>query len=670
MEFETESADDNPMSWLENLAKTDEDSQELEMPDLSGLGDDLGGLSNLAQDDGGDPMDWLASLAGDDSPPDLDLDMDMSAGLEGLEAFSAFGDDDEDDEDESLVSLEDIEQTDPDNFLESLARLQGAPEDELSTDATTPIPDFLNFAGDDIDDDEDEIDLGDILEDTQPSEELDPAWATDDPNSIENPEAWLDAIANSANPSGTGQVNLFGDDDEDYDDEELALPSSSSPDAVIDALNTGKDVKPEEIQDFFHQMFAESEKHKDRDKLPLGEEDDDDEEIEEAVAIDMPDWLSELTGNAPASAFDDDEEDEGIDLMADVLAGLDVDDDEDEELGEETVELPDWLGDGADDDTGNVIADIIADELDVAPGETAILSIGDKQIEVDPNDTWTQAFLMEDNEEHAEEWYTERLSKIDVGEIVDEILDEDEEFELDDFETIQMTSPPGVVSLEPATFPIEEDLPEGEPEIAPEWLTGIASEPVAEMPMDFAAMSADDESIEMPDWLSDSIDDDIDIPDWLDEADDGITDDVPDWLADAGVEDVDDIPDWLTDTVEEPADVVLSEPEPIQQQTAIQPVQQMQPVQAQPPAADVAAAIQSAQTKVKGDDLDGALADYEAVVRANDGLDVVVSDLQKLTKNDKHKRNPAVYRVLGDAMMRNGDLQDALDVYRRALNLL
>ncbi len=661
-ETEVAPAADNPMSWLEDLAKTDEDSQELDLPDLSGLGDDLGGLSSLAQeDDGSDPMDWLASLAGDveEEAPAIDLG-DMSSGLEGLEAFALTDDEDEGDEVDFSVSLEDVEQTNPENFLESLARLEGAPEDELSTDATTPIPDFLNFTDGDSADD---LALEDILEDTQPSEELEPAWDAEDPNQIENPEAWLDALAGAANPSG-GSMDVFGDDDDDYDeDEELRLQEDDgAPEAVINALNSGQDVAPEDIQGFFEDMFNKANtEYAHLDDVPV--DDETEEPVDEAVAIDMPDWLQELNAGGVAEG---DEEETGDDLMADVLAGLEEEAPVEAQSADDTVPLPDWLGEGAGDDTGDVIADIIADELDVAPGETAILSVGDKQIEVDPNDTWTQAFLMEDREDTAEEWYTERLSSLGVDGGVDE------EEVADDFETIQMTSPPGSVSLEPATFPIEEDLPEGQAEAAPEWLTGVAGEAIDEMP-DFAAMAATDEAeqIDMPDWLSDSIDDDIEIPDWLTEADSEETDDIPDWLADAGVQDVDDVPDWLTDTVEEPADFIIAEPEPEPQQSvAIQPVQAPPSIAVPPPAADVAAAIQSAKSKVESDDLDGGLADYESVVRANDGLDVVVNDLQKLTKSDKHKKNPAVYRVLGDAMMRKGDLQDALDVYRRALNLL
>lgn len=682
LEGETQAVEaDNPMSWLASLSETDEDSEELDMPDLSGLGDDLGGLSDLvSEDDGGDPMDWLASLAGDadDDAPDLGGLDDMSAGLEGLGALAGLGgDDDQDDEDESIVSLGDVDATDPGDFLESLARLQGADEDELSTDATTPIPDFLNLS--DEDDLGEDIDMDDILEDTQPSEELDPAWMSDDVNSIDNPEAWLDSLATASNSSGN-PVDMFGDDDDDYEDDEQLFPQDEdgTPDAVINALNSGQDVAPEDIQNFFHDMFDKANtEYAHLDNEPV-EEDGDTGEVEDAVAIDMPDWLEELSGGATAQAVDDDE---GEDLMADVLAGLDDDEsgpdlpdvlDENEDVAE-PIDIPDWLSDGAGDDTGDVIADIIADELDVAPGETAILSIGDKQIEVDPNDTWTQAFLMEDREETAEEWYTERINAIDVADALGDAGDDDvpEEDTVDDFETIQMTSPPGVASLEPATFPIEEDLPEGQPETAPEWLTGVPGEPVAEMPMDFGAMAADDtgDDIDMPDWLNESIDDDVDIPDWLTEADTDETDEVPDWLRDAGVEEVAEVPAWLTDTVEEPTDFIISDPEPEPQPAAIQPVRQA-PIQVAPPAADIAVAIKSAQDKVAGDDLDGALADYESVVRANGGLDMVVGDLQKLTKDDKHKKNPAVYRVLGDAMMRKGDLQDALDVYRRALNLL
>lgn len=658
-EEETEAVTtDNPMSWLEDLARTDEESEELDLPDLSGLGDDLGGLSALAQDeDDGDPMDWLASLAGDvdEDVPDLG---DMSSGLEGLEAFALDGDTDEEDheeEDDGILVYEDdedYEDVDSENFLESLARLEGAPEDELATDSSTPIPDFLSMG------DEDDF----VLDDTQPSEPLEPAWDAE-----ENPEAWLDSIASNTGGDSPDLMSLFGDDEDEDDEEELLLLDEDEDDGVhetkvIEALNSGEDVSPEDIQGFFEGMFEKANTEYAHLDEEFDDEEVDDEEIGEAVAIDMPDWLQEMSGGTVSADND------GEDLMADVLA--DIEDEDDildglDVIEEEDVALPDWLDEGSADDTGDVIADIIADELDVPEGETTIINMGGKQIEVDPNDTWTKAFLMEDREEDAEEWYTEQLSKVDVDDVVSAALTEEEP--ADDMTTIQMTSPPGAVSLEPATFPVEEELPEGEPELAPEWLTGEAPSDNVLMP-DFSAMSVDEDDIEIPDWLESSIEDDsIEIPDWLSEDSEDMDEAIPDWLADAGVDELEPaIPEWLTDTVEEPTDFV-AELVPVQQES-VAPVASIIPTP--PPAADVSAAIKTAQDKIASDDLDGALVEYESVVRANSGLDIVVNDLQKLTKDNTHKKNPAVYRVLGDAMMRKGDLQDALDVYRRALNLL
>jgi hypothetical protein len=141
--------------------------------------------------------------------------------------------------------------------------------------------------------------------------------------------------------------------------------------------------------------------------------------------------------------------------------------------------------------------------------------------------------------------------------------------------------------------------------------------------------------------------------------------DIPDWLADADDVDVAEVPDWLTDTGNDHlVDSVLPEPE---LHSIVAPAQSASPVTADEPDNTP---LQAAQEKVRQGDLEGALKDYEDVIRASQALDDMVSDLQALSQRAPYNTTPAVYRLLGDALMRKGDLQDALDAYRYALGLL
>ncbi len=91
---------------------------------------------------------------------------------------------------------------------------------------------------------------------------------------------------------------------------------------------------------------------------------------------------------------------------------------------------------------------------------------------------------------------------------------------------------------------------------------------------------------------------------------------------------------------------------------------------AKPPPPGLAAAIYSARGKVNANQLPAALADYETLLRTSAGLDWVVSDMRGLIAQDRFCHNPSVHRVLGDALMRQGQLDAALEVYRYALTLL
>lgn len=687
----------NPMSWLEGLAANDEDSDSIEIPDLSDFSMDMSGLDAVAaQDDDSDPMDWLAGLASDTNTG-IDLN-NLGADLSGLESF-AIGED----EDEEEAAISSIGDADPVAWLETLADRQGAPDEELSTDANLDIPDFDAITIDSPG--YNEFSFEDPMDDTQPSEELVLSALNEiDPNQLDNPEAWLDALAANSSTGDTGPLSLFDDDDE-YDDEEESVFEEDHDSKVLEALNRGANVAPEDIEKFFLNQFNRAEQFAD-----LDEDDEyempDNEGDSEAIAPELPDWLVEQMGGPPstldvsAQAVEDED-----DLMADVLAGLDDEDEEDEELEiemtvpdwladsqpitpedvdvpewdggasfeEEAVQtgIPSWLLEDADQDTGDVIADIIAgEELDIAPGETTLITTESGKVEVDPNDTWTQAFLMEDREDDAEQWYQSRVAEVS-SDIAEE--DSDEEF-IDDIVTSPLAHA-ATGALEEADFPVEEDLQEGELEAVPAWLAGDGTYIEAAVPSVLTQVAGSDDSIDIPDWLQDSIADEgeIAIPDWLNE-DSGVSesdDDIPDWLREAGVDDIEpaEVPSWLIETVEEPIEAVVK-PAASRPVTTPQVVRQnVSPVPVSA-AMDVSAALNDARGKVKGNDFDGAMVEYESVIRANSQLDAVIGDLQKLSNDNAYKKNPGVYRVLGDALMRRGDLQDALDTYRRALNLL
>jgi tetratricopeptide (TPR) repeat protein len=64
---------------------------------------------------------------------------------------------------------------------------------------------------------------------------------------------------------------------------------------------------------------------------------------------------------------------------------------------------------------------------------------------------------------------------------------------------------------------------------------------------------------------------------------------------------------------------------------------------------------------------EGAFNSYEALIGRGQALDDIISDLNEYVGRGKMV-NPRAYRLLGDAMMAQGRLQDALEQYRKALD--
>jgi predicted negative regulator of RcsB-dependent stress response len=81
----------------------------------------------------------------------------------------------------------------------------------------------------------------------------------------------------------------------------------------------------------------------------------------------------------------------------------------------------------------------------------------------------------------------------------------------------------------------------------------------------------------------------------------------------------------------------------------------------------VSGSLIEARNRYQGGDVGGSVAIYEMLVRASQSLADVANDLATMARD---KKDPVVYRVLGDSLMRQGRLQEALNTYRDALNLL
>jgi hypothetical protein len=151
---------------------------------------------------------------------------------------------------------------------------------------------------------------------------------------------------------------------------------------------------------------------------------------------------------------------------------------------------------------------------------------------------------------------------------------------------------------------------------------------------------------------------------------------VQDWLQSIDVE-ATEIPDWLMDTLststsEQPNIVTpAAVTAPITTQAVVPvPTQGISPapVTVQAVQIDVAETLNNARSRANVNDIDSSLKSYESLIRANVELQAAVEDLGKLA--EMFKTTPAVFRVLGDGLMRQGKLQAALDTYRKALNQL
>jgi len=435
---------------------------------------------------------------------------------------------------------------------------------------------------------------------------------------IENPADWLNSLAGSEGYSEEGVLAT-----QVHPVEEEPVADTMSMPAIEDAIAQGT-VTREQMQYFLEQQA---------DQLAEEPEQLYEEEVEDEGPLapaELPDWLSELRPPPQAAP----EATKSIDALFEAPPA---------------AEMPDWLKQDllGEESQSPDIASIFQPEEDsqIIEAVQPTASTAPYEIEVDTNDPWVEAF----DEEYAQggmadigavpEWYEQNLN--DPARIA---------------AVEGQTGLEEANALEVAELPEENALSEGQPQAVPSWMTGFETveeeEPAA----------SGNVFEEMPDWLKE---------------------------VEASVS-PEDVPDWLVETIGEPEELEPSIFEPVQQivveppkpaPVPVAPPPQPIPVAAKPapaptsaparvavPAGEAAAVIERARDKEQSGDLEGALAEYESMIRSSSALDAVVEELTQLVKS--YKTTPAVYRVLGDGLMRQGKLQAALNTYREALNQL
>ena len=78
------------------------------------------------------------------------------------------------------------------------------------------------------------------------------------------------------------------------------------------------------------------------------------------------------------------------------------------------------------------------------------------------------------------------------------------------------------------------------------------------------------------------------------------------------------------------------------------------------------AKLNVAQESLADGRIDDALTQFKELVSEGAGMMAIIAELEQAA--DAHPQTPALFQVLGDAYMRNGQLQKALASYRSALN--
>ncbi|MCA9897096.1 MAG: tetratricopeptide repeat protein [Anaerolineales bacterium] len=257
--------------------------------------------------------------------------------------------------------------------------------------------------------------------------------------------------------------------------------------------------------------------------------------------------------------------------------------------------------------------------------------------------------------------------------------------------------------FEPTEISVADDIiaevPD-DPDEAMAWLEQLAARRGADLAELPSVTDVDDEPI-MPDWMVADVDENepivdellnaaVSLPETGELADGDVDFELPDWLNSSDNRPVTGETGWLTNlpeidmdswlTAEEEAttaatteDITLPDTGPLRSLPKIEtaPLDEddlFEPV-SEPSTGAYSldeAKLGAAQDALADGRIQDALAQFKKLVSAGSGMMAVIVELEQAT--DAHPQVPALFQVLGDAYMRNGQLQKALASYRSALD--
>ena len=564
----------------------------------------------------------------------------------------------------------------PEEWLESLAERQGVDGEEFLTEAAIDIPEssedtvidepgYVDYSPLSISPAEDETELpAEVFEAAEEDDDDLFAYEAGDDSlswledlAAEPDEEFSDMFAEAEEPEPVASVPSGDDPLADLSDEDVARLQAQ-----------GQLTPHRELAWLKRQAAKLAEVHHDDevDDLVLSEAD-----LAPAELGDLPPWLEQMRDQS------DDEVAailaEGMELVEEVElpAGLFEDIEADIDLDVSSLALD--TDELSPEEVDSLWAEPVAEEPEIAGPESELAAFLEGSLE--PEDDPLAEALDAEYERNAlgddtePDWYTDAVAKVAseapaVPEVLAPVAVEPSEFEA--------PVEPVVAAAVPVDMPdwlkeVKEEAPAAEAEGIPDWLTGeaeIMPAVVGDVPDWLQEQMPDAEAMAVPDWLSEVGEEEL-----LEEA-------VLDWVPDE---------DEVAEVVSEPP-VPTPVPSPAPVSSSVAALVEAE-VSAPAPAAvpqgaqfdeyrqrletnpndytsrlGLARALRDQQQTVPG------LDQYETLINASQQLQDVVNDLRGLV--GEQAELPRVSRLLGDAFMRQGRLQEALDAYRNALNKL